>query len=147
MKTMNILLSSLLLVGIIALSFTPNADAGKSIKLVGTMTEEGTVRFVIQNNSSKDVFGLTITSYNCGMYDFNIPERWTGTLASVDYLVGKDLYSFNTENAPVVQKSTSDWFSFITDCEGKWLKFKWFAGYDGHTVDRGAFKVKINSSF
>lgn len=124
-------LLAILLLGVLVSSL-PISEAGKGIRMVGTMRDNGEVLLVVQNASANDVSRLVIESFNGDIT--GISSNWNSEQESDSI----DMYS---HDKPVRSKSSMR-FSIIVDSEQPDLKFKWW-GYDseGNYIARGAFKI------
>lgn len=132
------LLCEALLFGIIANSYTANIDAGKDVRVLGTMNEFGTIRLMIQNGSINGIFELQIESFSGAIQTVDMPQGWiVGAIESKSSTL-----IFETKDAQVLSKSTLRWFSLHVESPNIWIKFKWTAlDEDGNKIANGAFKV------
>lgn len=132
-----------ILVFSVMLSFSP-IDAGKGIRIVGTMKPDGTIVLLLQNGSDYPISSLHIQSFSGSIKTFQLPHGWTSNYNTND---SPSTISMWTQEQRIAPKSSLR-FSISVDSDQARLKFKWTAEYsspsDGVTLDRpvanGAFR-------
>lgn len=143
MKLVSGLLAILLFTMVVAF---PPIDAGKGVRIVGTMKSDGTIVLLLQNGSDYSISNLVIGSFSGSITGFRLPSGWVS-----DYNVNDSptAVSMWTQDQHIAPKGSLR-FSISVDSDEAKLKFKWTAvnssPSNGVTVDRpianGALSIR-----
>jgi len=105
-------------------------DAGKGIRVVGSMKDDGRILVLVQNASEQDLSSLLLQSFNGNIVKADLGAVWPGDTIMVE--------------VDVKSKSSMRFYIELerNETEAK-FKFKWL-GYssDGSEIGKGAFTVK-----
>ncbi len=117
-------------------SFLPYADAGKGIRIVGSMNDDGRFLLLVQNASNNDLYRLMIESFNGNIVKVYPSDGWNSEtqLSSKTILI-------DTKTNPILKHGSMRFHVIINTQEPK-LKFKWNGyGSDSAQIARGAFAI------
>jgi hypothetical protein len=151
-------IATLLAVTIVTSVITfPSVDAGKGIRVIGSMRgNEGNVLILVQNASINDLYSLKIEYFSGAIQLLTAPQGWWvhhgGDPDRSAYIIYSNLVYFETRDAPVGPHESMRFNIRISPSEDLKLKFKW-TGYDsgGNEIAKGGFVttnrlIKIEST-